>query len=76
VVDRFEQQHALFVIVPPDRFDEFRRLYADVAGYVASHYQSLTAVPVDGFDEPARILVRRDRPVVRTYGADRWPCFR
>jgi hypothetical protein len=76
IVDRLDGQLVPFVIVPPDRFGEFERLYPGVHAYVARHYRRLTDVPVDGAQEPAHIFVRRDTPSVRSYGPEEWPCFR
>jgi hypothetical protein len=74
-IARLERQLVPFVVVPPNRFAEFERLYQDVAAHVARHYTPLTDVPVDGFEQPSRIFVRRDLEPTGEYGPQRWPCF-
>jgi hypothetical protein len=75
IVRRLDRQLVPFVVVPPDRFDEFERLYPEVNLYVARHYVPLTDVPVDGAGQPSRIFVRRELKPAGTYGPGQWPCF-
>ena len=73
---RMARQTVPFVVVPPDRYDEFRRLYPDVETHVRTSYRPLAEVAVDGFTEPSRIFVRSDLPPAGEYGPQKWPCFR
>jgi hypothetical protein len=75
-VARLERQLVPFVLVPPNRFAEFERLYPHVAALVARDYARLTDVPVDGFEQPSRIFVHRALEPTGEYGPERWPCFK
>jgi hypothetical protein len=51
-----------------------REIYPAVVDYVHREYATAGTVAEDG--ERYVILVRRDEPVVRHYGEERWPCYR
>jgi hypothetical protein len=74
-VARLQRQVVPFVVVPPNRYAEFTRLYPEVAAYVSERYTLLTEVPVDGFDQPSQIFVNRALRPSGEYGPQRWPCF-
>ena len=51
-----------------------RMAFPQVMDLIGSDYQVAGSIPDN--NDPYQILVRRDRPPVRSYGADRWPCYR
>jgi hypothetical protein len=51
-----------------------REIYPAVVDYMHREYATAGTVAEDG--ERYVILVRRDEPVVRRYGDERWPCYR
>jgi hypothetical protein len=51
-----------------------RRTYPGVVDHVRAEYDVAASIADD--DQEYLILARRGRPVVRTYGEQRWPCYR
>ena len=47
--------------------------YPGVVDYVQKEYQLAATIRED--DEEYLIFVKRDRPVVRLFGSEKWPCF-
>ena len=50
-----------------------RATYPGVVTYVESEY--VLAATVDNEGEQYQIFSRRDRPALRGFGAQNWPCF-
>ena len=50
-----------------------RASFPGVVDYVQQEYRQAATIAED--DEEYLILVRRDRPVVRLFGPENWPCF-
>jgi hypothetical protein len=68
------ERHAPPVAFANGALDEStREVYPAVVDYVHRHYDVKGTLEDDG--ERYLILARRDRPAVRAYGEEGWPCY-
>jgi hypothetical protein len=67
------QRFAPPVVFAPGDLDTFtRRLYPAIVDYIQREYETAATVADDGGQY--QVLLRRNEPVVRSYGEHQWPC--
>lgn len=76
VLTRLRQQLVPFVVIAPETAGDLRERYSRIDAHVAEHYRLLWEVPVDGYSDAGRVLVREDLTAATAYGPAKWPCFR
>jgi hypothetical protein len=74
MVDRLSREDVPLVVLDSQTRDEVTRQYPRVMEYVFRNYHDVARVPV-GVDKFFDVLAENRRPVVRTVGDDRRPCF-
>ena len=76
VLARLREQLVPFVVIPPETAGDLHERYPRIDAHVTTHYRRLWDVPVDGYSDAGRVLVRNDLPAATEFGPHKWPCFR
>jgi hypothetical protein len=73
-IEKIRRWPPTIVFTRPKSERSVRKAFPQVMNLIAHDYQ--VAGSIHDNDDPYQILVPGDRTPVRSYGADRWPCYR